>query len=261
MTRIEEDDTDKMVSIYQILSVHSVKSVVSISISKMSRLLRFFFASTLLLVASSHAEHVIVTGGPALRQWENYRIAEERHDHWWANFIRASTLRIEEIHRVYGANAPIVWLVYQHGYQTRGLEDKTPYTTWIAKLAKKNQATLIWVSSGESLIQAINSRPAKSITTFDFFGHSNRYAFMLDYSNDIMAVSSAWLHERDLPRLRAGVFARHALCKSWGCHTAESMSAAWKRALGIPLEGAVGATNYTMVGQGQLPSVSGSWAR
>ena len=30
---------------------------------------------------------------------------------------------------------------------------------------------------------------------------------------------------------------------------------------GIPLEGAVGATNYTIVGQGQLPSVSGVWAR
>ncbi|MEI6607589.1 MAG: hypothetical protein WCP35_19955 [Verrucomicrobiota bacterium] len=227
----------------------------------MIHLLRFFFVSTLLLAASSRAEHVIVTGGPALRQWENYRVAEDRHDHWWANFIRASTLRIEELHSAYGADARIVWLVYQPGYQTRGLEDKTPYTTWIADLAKKNQATLIWVTSGESLIKAINSRPAKAITTFDFFGHSNRYAFMLDYSNDIMAVSTAWLHERDLPRLHSSVFARNALCKSWGCHTAESMSAAWKRALGIPLEGAVGATNYTIVGQGQLPSVSGVWSR
>lgn len=227
----------------------------------MTRLFRLLCLGSLLLAASSRAEHVILTGGPALRHWENLRVAEDRHDHWWANFIRASTLRIEEIHRVYGADAKIVWFVYQPGYQTRGLEDKIPYTTWIARLAAKNHASLVWVTSGDNLIRAINSRAAESITTFDFFGHSNRYAFMLDYSNDIMAVSIAWLHQRDLPRIRAAVFARNAQCKSWGCHTAESMSAAWKRAIGIPLEGAVGPTNYTVVGQGQLPSVSGVWAR
>ncbi len=228
----------------------------------MSRLLlRLFISSSLWLAASSRAEHVILTGGPALRQWENLRVPADRHDHWWANFVRASTLRIEEIHRAYGEDARIVWLVYRPSYRTRGTEDKTPYTNWITDLAKKNQAKLIWVTSGDSLIHAINSRPTNAITTFDFFGHSNRYAFMLDYSNDIMAVSTAWLHERDLPRIHSAVFARNAMCKSWGCHTAESMSAAWRNAIGIPLEGAVGATNYTIVGQGQLPSVSGVWAR
>ena len=227
----------------------------------MTRLLRLLPVCAFLLAASSQAEHVIVTGGPALRQWENNRVAEDRHDHWWANFIRASTLRMEEIHRVYGEAAPIVWMVYQPSYQTRGLEDKISYTKMIADLAAKYHATLVWVTSGGSLIQAINARPADSITSFDFFGHSNRYAFMLDYSNDVMAVSIAWLHERDLPRIRASVFARNAMCKSWGCHTAESMSAVWKHSLGIPLEGAVGATNYTIVGQGQLPSVSGTWSR
>jgi len=227
----------------------------------MTRLLRILSLSALLLAASSQADHVIVTGGPALRHWENNRVPQDRHDHWWANFIRASTLRMDEIHQVYGADAPIVWMVYEPGYQTRGLEDKVSYTKMITDLAAKYRATLIWVTSGGGLIQAINSRPPESITTFDFFGHSNRYAFMLDYSNDIMAVSIAWLHERDLPHIRAAVFARNALCKSWGCHTAESMSAAWKRAIGIPLEGAMGPTNYSVVGQGQLPSVSGTWSR
>ena len=227
----------------------------------MTRLLRLLSVCSLLLTASSQAEHVIVTGGPALRQWENKRVPQDRHDHWWANFIRASTVRMDEIHQVYGADAPIVWMVYQPGYQTRGLEDKVSYTQRISDLATKYHAKLIWVTSGGSLIQAINTRPAEAITTFDFFGHSNRYAFMLDYSNDVVGVSIAWLHERDLPRIHAAAFARNALCKSWGCHTGESMSSAWKRAIGIPLEGAVGATNYTCVGQGQLPSVSGTWAR
>ena len=227
----------------------------------MTRLLRLITFSAILLASWCQAEHVIVTGGPALRRWENLRVKDDRHDHWWANFVRASTLRMEEIQRVNGADASIVWIVYQPGYLTRGREDNTPYTTWIAQLAAKNHATLIWINSGGDLIRAINSRPTGAITSFDFFGHSNRYAFMLDYGNEIMGVSTAWLHERDLPRIRAAVFARNAYCKSWGCHTAESMSAAWKRALGIPLEGAVGPTNYSVVGQGQLPSVSGKWGR
>jgi hypothetical protein len=76
-----------------------------------------------------------------------------------------------------------------------------------------------------------------------------------------MAVSTAWLHERELGRIKASVFARNAYCKSWGCHTGESMSKAWKRALGIPLEGANGSTNYQTVSFGRLPSVSGTWVR
>jgi hypothetical protein len=227
----------------------------------MARLLRLISFAVLLLGSWSQAEHVIVTGGPALRRWENLRIKDEQHDRWWANFVRASTLRMAEIHQANGADAKIVWMVYQPGYQTRGREDKSPYTTWISQLATKNRVTLIWITSGGGLIQAINSRPRHSITTFDFFGHSNRYAFMLDYGNEVMAVSTEWLHERDLPRIKASVFDRRAYCKSWGCHTAESMSAAWKRALGIPLEGANGPTNYGPVGQGKLPSVSGRWER
>jgi hypothetical protein len=227
----------------------------------MTRLLRLLTFAVFLLGSWCQAEHVIVTGGPALRQWENYRVKDDRHDHWWANFVRASTLRMEEIHHAYGAEAKLVWIVYQPGYQTRGREDNRPYTTWIAEVAAKNRATLIWVSSGSGLISAINSRPSRTITTFDFFGHSNRYAFMLDYSNEIMAVSTAWLHERDLPRIKASVFARSAYCKSWGCHTAEGMSASWKRAIGLPLEGAIGSTNYEVVGQGRLPTVSGKWVR
>lgn len=227
----------------------------------MPRSLRLLILLLLFAANPSQAEHVVVTGGPALRRWENYRVKEDQHDRWWANFVRASTLRMEEIRRAYGSSAPIVWIVYRPGYEARGREDRTPYTAWISKLAPKYGAKLIWINSGGDLIQAINSQPRHSITSFDFFGHSNRFCFMLDYSSEIMAVSAAWLHERDLGRIKASVFARNAYCKSWGCHTGESMSAAWKRALGIPLEGAKGATNYQTVSFGKLPSVSGIWVR
>jgi hypothetical protein len=227
----------------------------------MMRFLRCLTFAWLLLAAWSRAEHVIVTGGPALRKWENLRIVPDQHDRWWANFVRASTLRMDEIRRIYGPDAPLVWVVYQPGYQTRGREDGKPYTTWITEVAAARHATLIWFNNTERFIQALNSRPHGSIQTFDFFGHSNRFAFMFDYGNEIMAVSVSWLHERDLPRIKASIFARNAYCKSWGCHTAESMSAVWKRVLGLPLEGAKGPTDYTVISYGRLPEVRGRWAR
>lgn len=227
----------------------------------MFRVACILILASFLLMVPGRADHVIVTGGPALRQWEDLRVKQDQHDRWWANFVRASTLRMVEIRTAYGSNAPLVWFVFRPGYQTRGREDGKPYTTWITELAAKRRATLIWFSGGGEFIQALNSRPRGSIQTFDFFGHSNRHAFMFDYGNDIMAASTAWLHERDLGRIKSSVFARNAYCKSWGCHTGESMSAAWKRATGVPLEGAKGPTDYTVISFGRLPVVKGSWAR
>jgi len=215
----------------------------------------------LLLSGWSRADHVIVTGGPTLRRWENYRVIEDQHDRWWANFIRASTLRIDGIRKEFGPAVPVVWFVYQPSYQSRGREDGKPYTTWIAELAAKRKVKLVWFDSSGKFIQTINARPRASIDSFEFFGHSNRYAFLFDYGNRIMAVSTDWLHERDLPRLKSSVFARKAFCKSWGCHTGESMSVAWKHALGVPLIGACGATSYTNVGHGKLPETRAKWSQ
>ncbi len=215
----------------------------------------------LLLSTFAGAEHVIATGGPALRKWEDYRVTDDQHDRFWGNFVRASTLRMDEVRQAYGPEASIVWMVYRPAYQARGREDGKPYTTWITEVAAKRRVTLIWVDGGGALISAINNRPRGSIETFDYFGHSNRYAFMLDYGSDVMASSTAWVHERDLSRLKSSVFAKNSYCKSWGCHTGESMSKVWKSALGFPLEGAKGPTTYTTISQNKLPEVRGSWVR
>ncbi len=227
----------------------------------MRMFVRAFLFLSLLLFLPCHAEHVIVTGGPALRKWENFRVQKDQHDRWWANFVRASTLRMAEIRKAYGSDAPLVWMVFKPGYVTRGREDGKPYTTWITELAAERRATLIWFDNGGSFISAFNSRPRGSVKTFDYIGHSNRFCFMFDYGNDIMASSTAWLHERDLPRIKGSVFDRNAYCKSWGCHTGESMSAIWKNSIGVPLEGAKGPTDYTVISQGIMPVVKGSWAR
>lgn len=223
--------------------------------------MRRLFLTILFLawVPFAEANHVILTGGPALRKWENLRVPPDRHDRWWANFIRASTLRMVEIRKAYGSNARIVWIVHRDGYRTRSAEDGKPYTTWIADLARKRNVTLKWFDSQNAMISAINSQPRGSVKTFDFFGHSNKYAFMLDYGNDVMAASTIWLHEDELGRINRSIFSKNAYCKSWGCHTAESMSKVWKRKLGVPLEGAHGPTDYTVVGQGVMPVVKGRW--
>jgi len=223
--------------------------------------LRVLFLVSLLFVVTSKAEHIIVTGGPAMRKWENLRVPADRHDHWWANFVRASTLRMDEIRTAYGPGAAIVWMVYKPCYQARGKEDSQPYTQWLPEVAAGRHITLIWFENTSDFLQKLNSRPRGSVQSFDFFGHSNRYSFMFDYSNEIMGVSTAWLHERDLSRINSSIFARAAYCKSWGCHTGESMSAAWKRATGVRLEGAFGPTDYTVIAQGRLPEVHGKWVR
>ena len=227
----------------------------------MPRVFRLLLLLSLLSLQAATAEHLIVSGGPALRKWENYRVPDDQHDRWWANFIRAATLRMAEVRLAYGKEAPLVWMVHRPSYEARGREDGKPYTTWIAEQAAKRNCTLIWFNSTGDFINKINSRPRGSVETFDYFGHSNKYAFMFEYGSDIMAASTAWLHERDLPRLKSSIYARNAYCKSWGCHTGSSMSAVWKKQLGLPLEGAKGKTLYTMVGRGEMPTGFGGWTR
>jgi hypothetical protein len=226
----------------------------------MVRSLQLALLALISTVSVASADHLILTGGPAMRHFEDLRVPQDQHDRWWANFLRASTLRMDEIRKAYPANEPIVWFVYRPGYEARGIEDHQPYVSWITDIARKRNVNLVWVDSTSSLISAFNSRPRGSVNTFDYFGHSNSHSFMLDYGNLIMGACTAELHERDLGKIHSSIFASNAYCKSWGCHTAESMSGNWKSYLGIKLEGATGKTDYTLVGQGTLPTGEG-WVR
>jgi hypothetical protein len=207
----------------------------------------------------SASEHVILAGGPALRKWENLRVERDRHDRWWANFIRASTMRMDNIRAAYGPSSKLIWLVHRKGYDARSREDGKPYTTWISDQAAKRRATLIWVDGSSSVINAINARPARSITTFDYFGHSNKHCFLLDYSSEIIGACTAWLHEKDLYKIRSSVFSHNSICKSWGCHTGESMNTFWKAATGTEIIGAKGKTDYAALSNGAMPAINGKW--
>lgn len=204
------------------------------------------------------ARHVILCGGPALRHWENLRVKEDQHDKWWANFIRSSTIRIDEIRKFYPSSSKVVWIVHKPGYIERSFADRKPYINWIKEQAEKRGVTLKWISSGKEAIRAINSQ--RNIKTFDYFGHSNKHCLMLDYGAKIMAASKDFIHEKDLHKIRKKAFAPNAICQSYGCHTGESMSQTWKKTLGIPLIGATGKTDYVVVGSGKLPITMVGWA-
>lgn len=223
----------------------------------MNQIIAIFLFTTIL----SWADHLILSGGPSLRRWEQYRTPDEQHDRWWGNFIRGATMRIDEIHRVYGKEKKIIWMVYRPSYESRGREDGKNYISMIQEQASKRNATLVWIQSGSELIRSMNGRPAGSIETFDFFGHSNKHCFCLDYGSEIMAVSTQWLHENDIGKIRSSVFTKNAYCKSWGCHTGQSMSHVWKSKLGIALEGTRGKTDYRALAEGKFPVGHGGWVR
>ena len=223
--------------------------------------------------SASDGEYIIVSGGPALRKWEDLRKKVEQHDRWWGNFIRSAKFRMTELFQKHGSRLNITWMVYRPAYVTRANESGQPYVQFVESVRDDYFAgdlnlkiNLVWFSEGKDVINYINrgrNRKNFKITGFEYFGHSNRHAFMFDYSNIVSGASRAWLHEDELKRIKRKSFARGAYCKSWGCHTAESMSKKWKSATGVGMWGALGKTDYTPLQDDKLPMISGGgyWKR
>ncbi len=219
----------------------------------------------MLLAGSSltQAVEVVLCGGVALRSWENLR-GPAAHDNWWANFVRASTVYIDQT-LAKDPEKDILWLVYRPSYLTRGKENNIDYIARIKETAAKRKIRFKFVDSADDVYKAINTAARKKtdrITGFYYFGHSNPHAFMLDYSNAIMAASKAWIHEKDLAKkINASIFAPDAECWSYGCYTGRSMSKYWKDAFGVALWGNLESTRYQPVGEGKLPAGAGKWVR
>jgi hypothetical protein len=213
-------------------------------------------------------EYVISSGGPALRGWEEYRAPGDQHDRYWGNFIRAARIRIDQLRAQHGPAMSITWLVYRPAYETRQREDavKRPQylctTAEVTTLAAERGVRLLWFNNTNFLISYLNNRGGRKLSGFEFYGHSNKYCFLFDYSNDILGVSSCYLHCTDLRRLHRGLFTPDAIIHSYGCHTGEYMSRIWKQQTGMPMIGAIGKTDYSAIKDNvTLPAVSGRWSR
>lgn len=213
-------------------------------------------------------EYVILSGGPALRGWEEYRAPRDQHDRYWGNFIRAARIRIDQLRAQHGPAMNITWLVYRPAYETREREDavKRPQylctTAEITTLAAERGVKLVWFNNTNFVISYLNNRGGRKMSGFEFYGHSNKYCFLFDYSNDILGVSSCYLHCADLSRLHRGLFAKDAIIHSYGCHTGEYMSRIWKKQTGVSMIGASGKTDFSAIKDNvTLPTVTGRWVQ
>ncbi len=206
-----------------------------------------FLAGILTAGAQVQQEFILVSGGPSLEEWEKYKA--EPHDRWWGNFVRAARVRIQEIQKQKGPNAMITWLVYKPAYVRRGQrQDKSDIIGNITSVRDKYGVNLIWFESSNELVGYLNNgkpRDRVKIANLEYYGHSNRAAWMFDYSNLIDSGSKCWLHETELKSIHRGIFDRKAFIKSWSCHTGESMSKWWRRATGKRMIGAIGKTDYS----------------
>lgn len=230
----------------------------------MFRLLLIFVLAGVTCAAAFEKEYIVLSGGPSLIEWEKYKASP--HDVWWGNFIRAARVRFEQIRKEQGPDARITWLVYKPGYVRRAQrQDKADLIGNIISVRDKYKVNLVWVGSGDDVINYLNGglpRDQVKIANFEFFGHSNRACFLLDYSNEIDSASKSWLHENDLVKIHRGIFSRDAFIKSWGCHTGESMSKKFRAATGKKMIGALGKTNYADGHlRGWIPALSegGRW--
>jgi hypothetical protein len=87
-------------------------------------------------------EYIVITGGPPPIEWE--KLQKVPHDHWWANFVRASRIRLGELRERHGDEAMITWLVYKPGYVRRGArQEKHDLLADIATVRDKYKVNLV----------------------------------------------------------------------------------------------------------------------
>lgn len=190
-------------------------------------------------------ECIIISGGPTLLLWEKWK--NPPHDRWWRNFTNAAVIRIRELQSQGVAPGQITWMVYRTAYETRAKQEGQNLLAEINGLAQSLGCKLIYFRNAGEIIRYVNQgrpRGTVKVADFEYFGHSNKACWMFDYSNTIDSASKVWLHEDELAQIDRSAFARRAYVKSWGCHTAESMSGKFRRTTGVRMWGAVGRTQY-----------------
>src|SRR5437868_413265 len=87
-------------------------------------------------------EWILLVGGPSMYQWEKYKA--QPHDHWWANFVRATRIRTEQLRAEYGPDQMITWLIYKPGYIDRGVQEKQDLISHIESVRDKFNIHLVW---------------------------------------------------------------------------------------------------------------------
>jgi hypothetical protein len=211
--------------------------------------------------AQQQSEDIVLTGGPALRFMEHGKAAS--HDMYWFNFVDASVIRLKELKSTAPPGTLITWLVYRPSYASRSQELGLDLLKQIEGKAAAMGVRLVWFDTKEQCISYLNrglDRDKIKIASFDYFGHSNKACFLFDYSNTIDTMSVQFLHVKDLGKIDSDDFSRHAVCKSWGCHSGEMYSQWWKSHFDVPMIGAIGKTDFSHGGLPVLSNADGKWS-
>lgn len=209
-------------------------------------------------------EHIFVSGGPALRYFERHKVSS--HDRFWGNFIHAAVLRHKQIADSIPAGDTFTWLVYRPGYASRTPEAEFDLLTEVERRIRPTGATIVWFDTRDQLVQYLNRGQDRSkikIARLEYFGHSNKRNWMFDYSNrlDGAVAEPLCLHISHLRQIKSSSFARGAYTRSWGCHSGEEYSAAWQRATGVRMVGAVSKTDYSGGGIPIISTPGGYWTQ
>jgi len=218
-----------------------------------------FGSSPQVSAADPNREYIIISGGVSLHKWEKFKA--QPHDLWWLNFIRAARIRMQELRALHGPDAKITWFVFEHSYRTRSAQEGKNLISDISSVRDAYGCKLVFFNQTSELINYINNRGGVQIANLEYFGHSNKACFLFDYSNKIDSASKVWLHEKELGRIRRGLFTPDAFVKSWGCHTGESMSQKWAAATGVKMWGAAGKTQYLTEELPKISTPGGRWLR
>jgi hypothetical protein len=208
-------------------------------------------------------EYIIVSGGPALLSWEQYRAENQRHDRWWGNFVRTARIRVQQLQKRY-PSMPITWLVYRPGYVSREAETGEPLISNIESVRDAYGLKLVYFDTTKQLVNYVNSgrnRRLSKVNGFEYFGHSNKFCFVFDYSNHVLGASRCFLHQSQVGQFNRSAFAKNAYCRSWGCHSGEAFCGEWKKATGVKMSGAIGKTDYSESHRQILPFISSAGGR
>ncbi len=212
--------------------------------------------------------YIILSGGPARRYYEERKA--KPHDRYWANFIDTAVQRIGKLKSKLGPEDEVTWLVYRPAYIERGDEDGKNYIKMIKSMASAINAQtpfnvkLMWFDRTPQLVNYLNrgnNRAENKIVGFEFYGHSNKACFMFDYSSDVDGGSVAYLHQNQLSSIERAAFHPNAFAQSFGCHSGESYSRAWRNRFGFPMIGAIGKTDYSAGGIPVPSSKGGKWVQ
>ncbi|MEM9444136.1 MAG: hypothetical protein AAGA18_02175 [Verrucomicrobiota bacterium] len=208
-------------------------------------------------------EHIIVSGGPALRYFEKYK-KENTHDRYWGNFIDAPIARLPQIRAQMQPNDQLTWLVFRPAYITRGLENQSDLISAVKKKLSDQGMKPYWFNSRKELIHYLNkgvNRKELPIARVEYFGHSNKRTWMFDYSNNLdgAVAEPLLLHISHIKEIKRSAFAEDAISKSWGCHSGEAFTLAWQKHTKTPMKGAVGKTDYSNGGIPFISTPEGYW--